>query len=180
MDSFFSVPYSEHQTIESVLQILPKSEGFGVFIPVSRQQAGVDFIIMRGKKIRRAQVKSSRHYEWDTSPTLRFWYQNFKKAYSPGHADLFFLFAVYPAFEVGKKVSDPKAHWRNLILVFTDKEMRRVLESPDGDSFFQFGIDPSTSGDIPSVKGTRGGLKGRSLKSHVIEFRSSWLKRQFR
>ena len=180
MESFFSLPYSEHQTIESVLQILPKSEGFGVFIPVSRQQAGVDFIIIRGKKVRRAQVKSSRHYEWDASPTLRFWYRNFKKAYRPGHADLFFLFAAYPVFEVGKKVSDPKSHWRNLILVFTDKEMGRILKSPHGDSFFQFGIDPSTSLAIPDVKGTRGGLKGRCLTSHVLEARALWLRRQFR
>ena len=42
MEAIFSLPYSEHQTIASLSRVLPKSQGYGVFVPVSRQQAGVE------------------------------------------------------------------------------------------------------------------------------------------
>src|SRR6266542_1844682 len=114
MEAIFSLPYSEHQAIARLLEFLPKAEGYGVYVPVSRQQARCDFIIVHGSRMLRAQVKSSRHFEWSQSPTLRFWYRNFIGSYRPGCADVFFLFGLYPVFAQGRKVSDRQAHWRNL------------------------------------------------------------------
>ncbi len=179
MEAIFSLPYSEHQTIESLLYILPKTEGYGMFVPVSRQQSGVDFVVMHRDRILRAQVKSSRHFEWSQSPILRFWYRNFLSSYRPRSCDVFFLFGLYPVFTRGQKVSDRYAHWRNLILVFSDAEMRGILKRTGSDKFFQFGIDPVSSRKLPRVRGTRGGVKGQDLTSNLLEKREMWLRRQF-
>ena len=180
MDAIFSLPYSEHQTIENICWCLPKSEGYGVFVAVSRQQACVDFAILRGNRMLRAQVKSSRHFEWTTSPTLRFWYKNFITTYRPGITDVFFLFGLYPVFAQGRKVSDRVAHWRNLILVFSDAEMGRILKRTGKDRFFQFGIDPVSPRSIPRVIGTRGGVRDRDLTPYMLYNREEWLRQQFR
>jgi hypothetical protein len=180
MEAIFSLPYSEHQAIERLLEFLPKAEGYGVYVPVSRQQARCDFVIVHRSRMLRAQVKSSRHFEWSRSPTLRFWYRNFAASYRPGGADVFFLFGLYPVFAQGQKVSDRHAHWRNLILVFGDAEMNRILKQTGDDRFFQFGIDPAFSRKPPKVWGTRGGVKDQDLTSYVLERRVPWLRRQFR
>ena len=180
MEAIFSLPYSEHQTISTLLKVLPKGEGFGVFVPVSRQQAGVDFVILHtpsGMALR-AQVKSSRHFDWSKSPRLRFWYRNFLASYRPGLADVFFLFGLYPTFSEGQKVSDRSAHWRHLILVFSDEEMGAILEGTADDRFFQFGIDPPRSKRPSRVIGTRGGVAGRDLGPYLLEKRGQWLRQR--
>lgn len=180
MDAIFSLPYSEHQTIENVCWCLPKSKGYGIFVAVSRQQAGVDFAILRGSRMLRAQVKSSRHFVWTVSSTLRFWYKNFIASYRPGTTDVFFLFGLYPVFAQGRKVSDREAHWRNLILVFSDSEMGRILKKTGSDRFFQFGIDPVAPRSLPKVVGTRGGVRGRDLTPYLLDNRDLWLRQQFK
>jgi hypothetical protein len=173
MDAIFSLEYSEYQTIENLVDFLPKSKGYSFYVPVSRQQAGVDFVILHGIRMLRAQVKSSRQFEWPHSPTFRFWYHKF--AYRPGIADVFFFFGLYPVFSPGKKVSDRLAHWQNLILVFSDVQMRNILNRSN-DRFFQFGIDPITFRNLPKVTGTRGGLKGRDLTPYLLVNRAAWLR----
>lgn len=149
-----------------------------MYVPVSRQQAGIDFVIVRGDQFLRAQVKSSRHYEWVESPILRFWYTKF--AYHPNGADLFFFFGLYPQFKKGKKVSDRHLHWQKLILVFSDAEIGKIIKRQGGDRFLQFGIDPVTPSEKLVVRGTRGGVMGETLTTHLLENRTSWLRNQFR
>lgn len=64
MEPVFTLPYSEHQAIEQITKKLKKSDGYSVYIPTSRQQKGVDFIVHNSKsnKFARVQVKSSRSY----------------------------------------------------------------------------------------------------------------------
>lgn len=179
MEAIFSLPYSEYQAIERLVEFLPKSEGYGVYVPVSRQQAHCDFVVLQKNQMLRVQVKSSRHFEWPQSPTLRFWYRNFTASYRPRCADVFLLFGLYPVFAKGQKVSDRHAHWRNLILVFADAEMRRILKRTGKDRFFQFGIDPVFSKKQPKVIGTRGGVD-EDLTPYLLERRVPWLRKQFR
>jgi hypothetical protein len=179
MEAIFSLPYSEHQTIASLSRVLPKSQGYGVFVPVSRQQAGVDLVITHSSREHlRAQVKSSRHFDWARSPTLRFWYRNFLPAYRPGVADIFLLFGLYPVFAEGKKVTDRNVHWRHLVLALSDGDMGEVLHNTGKDRFFQFGIDPSPLKRINRVVGTRGGVAGRDLTPFLLENRAEWLRDQ--
>jgi hypothetical protein len=166
--------------IERLSKFLPKSEGYGVYVPVSRQQVGCDFIIVQRHRMLRVQVKSSRHFEWSRSPTLRFWYRNFLGSYRPGATDVFILFGLYPVFEQGHTVSDRRAHWRNLVLIFEDGEMNRILKRTGDDRFFQFGIDPTIARKVSKVSGTRGGVKGRNLTSYLLEKRVGWLRRQLK
>ncbi len=180
MDAIFSLPYSEHQTIEALSELLPKSEGYGIFVAASRQQARVDFVIVRGASMVRAQVKSSRHFEWGESPRLRFWYRNFADSYHSGSADVFFLFGLYPVFREGRKVSDRNAHWRHLLLALGDAEMGAILKKTGKDRFFQFGIDPVVSRKLPTVMGTRGGVEGQDLTPYLVENRAQWLTDRFK
>src|SRR6266542_1455859 len=138
MEAQFSLPYSEYQTIAMLSKVLPKREGYAFFVPVSRQQASVDLMILhaRSGKTLRGQVKSSKHFDWSKSPTLRFWYPNFRRSYRPGAADVFFLLGTYPLLEEGKNVRHSHAHWQHLILVLSDPEMRNILEQTGRDRFF--------------------------------------------
>ena len=64
MDGIFNLPYSEFAVIDVVQKFLKKTDGYSVYVPVSRQQKGIDFIVHNYKtnKILRFQVKSSRAY----------------------------------------------------------------------------------------------------------------------
>ena len=177
MEAIFSLPYSEYQTIERLRSILPKARGFGVFVPVSRQQAGIDFTIVRRDRFLRAQVKSSRHFEHSDPPAFEFWYRNFRSSYRRGRADLYFPFGLYPEFRKGVKVSDRYAHWRNLILVFSDEEMGKILRGTR-ESFIYFRMNPVTFSRSQAVVGTRG-WQGRDLTPYLLENRARWLRRQF-
>jgi hypothetical protein len=178
VEAIFSLPYSEYQTIECLRSILPKSKGFGVFVPVSRQQAGIDFTIVHRDKFLRAQVKSSRHFEKSDPPAFEFLYRNFRSSYRRRRADLYFLFGLYPEFRKGVKVSDHYAHWRNLILVFSDEEMGQILKRTR-ESFIYFRMNPVTFSRSRSVVGTRGFEEDRDLTPYLLEKRAKWLRRQF-
>jgi hypothetical protein len=90
------------------------------------------------------------------------------------------LFGLYPVFVQSQKVSDRHAHWRNLILLFADAEMGRILKRTGKDRFFQFGIDPVVSTKPPKVMGTRGGVKDVDLTPYLLERRVPWLRKQFK
>lgn len=62
MDAIFTLPYSEYEVIDVLRKKLKNGASF--YIPTSRQQKGIDFIIHNNKsnKYLRVQVKSSRAY----------------------------------------------------------------------------------------------------------------------
>src|SRR5690349_11397776 len=129
MEPVFHLAYSEFEAISQFTQALKKQDGFGVFVPVSRQQQGIDFIVLnnRSRRTLRVQVKSSRSYESDSPPYHCFWYSNFAARYEPGVADLYAFTALYPAYETGHHVREKRKFWRTTVLVFTDREMSRLL-----------------------------------------------------
>ena len=87
MDGIFSLPYSEYETILQVQKYFKKSGGLSVFIPVSRQQKGIDFVIVntKNRKTLTVQVKGSRSYTKTEIPKrskkelfkYNFWFNNF-------------------------------------------------------------------------------------------------------
>jgi hypothetical protein len=179
MEAIFSLPYSEFEAINRFNRILKKKNGFGIFIPVSRQQKGCDFLILgpRSRKPVRVQVKSSRAYTWDEPPLHRFWYRNFASRYRRGDADIYALTCHYPEYVVGRTVRERLRFWQTTILIFTDAEMARLLPMIRGkggnvDTFFSFGFN-----DESDITFTRGSLAGRSLTSHLLTNRVEKLKR---
>jgi len=169
MDPIFTLPYSEYAAISAFSKIFTKKK-YAILVPSSRQQAGIDFAVMKGgtQRVLRVQVKSSRAYEHvDTAtsknknhkPRMTLWFGNFRKRYRPGMADLYLLLGVYPAYSLLKPVS--RAAWKTILLVIGDREMGRILRSlqtPTGqdERFFYVGFDPPERGSVDEVTLTRG------------------------
>lgn len=64
MDGIFSLPYSEYEAIAQIQKHFKKKDGISVFIPTSRQQKGIDFILLNtlNSRVVRVQVKASRSW----------------------------------------------------------------------------------------------------------------------
>lgn len=179
MDGIFSLPYSEFEAIHQIQKLFKKKKGYAVFIPVSRQQKGIDFIIMntKSKKSLRVQVKSSRHWlgreksKKAKEETLKynFWFNNFLKRYKKGTADLYLLFGLYPIYEPGDNNIDSREIWKSIILAFTDNEMYKFLKKikikgeRKEDRFFYIGFTSPSAIYI-----TRGRPKQEKLPGHLL------------
>ena len=153
MEPVFSLPYSEFCVAQQLARLLPSSKGYSLYVPVSRQQPGVDLLIARrrGRRVRvaRIQVKSSRTYSRPTATTrtkrpFRYgtWFNNFD---CPPEADFFCLVALYPAVDAAQR-RELGTWWAPQILLFSQLEMRRFLggvRTVGGkrDRMFGFGFD---------------------------------------
>lgn len=146
MEPVFTLPYSEYQVIEEVSKRLKKSLGYSIFVPTSRQQKGVDFIIHNAKtnKFARVQVKGSRSYVGEDVHYL--WYNNFIDRYEAGNADFYMLFGLYQEFKTGKKGVKKGSFWKPITLCFTERDMFHFLQQvrtkkeQKPDRFFAFGF----------------------------------------
>jgi hypothetical protein len=45
MESIISLPYAEYMVADKLIHLFKKKDGYAVFVPVSRQQQGVDLIL---------------------------------------------------------------------------------------------------------------------------------------
>jgi len=61
MDGIFTLPYSEVYVAETLNHLFRPKEGYGVFIPSSRQQKGIDLLLYNQKN-----VASKGHWEKHT------------------------------------------------------------------------------------------------------------------
>ncbi len=71
MNPIFTLQYSEFELANQLQDSFPQSEGFSIFVPTSRQEKGIDLILVqklpRGKsKVITFQIKSSR--TWSPKP----------------------------------------------------------------------------------------------------------------
>ena len=154
MEPIFTLPYSEHQVIEQVTKYLKKSAGYAVYVPTSRQQKGVDFVIQNTKtnKFARVQVKGSRSYTHEDKHYL--WYGNFIDRYEKGNADFYMLFGLYPQFKQDKKGIKRGEFWKPITLCFSEKDMFAFLKQvrtkreQKQDRFFAFGFTSPITGSI--------------------------------
>lgn len=181
MDGIFTLPYSEFEIVNRFQDYFKKSSGYSLYIPVSRQEKGVDFILFnsKSKSVKSFQVKSSRTYihqtkikkNGDLKPPkylYHLWLNNFAKRYSKGLADFYLIFGLYPAYDTSKSiVSD---FWKTMILCFTDKEMGDLLNSVktkrEGkeDRFFSFSFNSPLE-----IFGTRGFVSETDFSHHLLE-----------
>lgn len=170
MEPIFTLPYSEYLVIEELGKRLKKSEGYAIYVPTSRQQKGVDFVIHNTKtnKFARVQVKGSRSYSSEGMNYL--WFGNFVDRYEKGNADFYMLFGLYQVFQNGKKGVRAGKFWKPLVLCFSEAEMFAFLQSVktkrEGkkDGFFGFGFDEAAK----EVTCTRG-PKGLKVTKHLLD-----------
>ena len=126
-----------------------------MFIPLSRQEPGIDVMLMRrsrGKtKTTTIQIKASRTYEgWDsdTAKSRRFRYYTWFNTFAVSErADWYLLVGTWPPTDGRtKKVG---FRWQHMVLAFTRAEMWSFLKSVKTcggklDSKFAFGFDEAT------------------------------------
>ncbi|PKN96329.1 MAG: hypothetical protein CVU43_21280 [Chloroflexi bacterium HGW-Chloroflexi-5] len=181
MDGIFTLPYSEFEIVNIFQDKFKKSSGYSLYIPVSRQEKGVDFILFNSKikSVKSFQVKSSRAYIHETKikkngelkpPKYRYhlWLNNFKRRYSQGLADFYLIFGLYPAYDKSKSMTSD--FYKTMILCFTDKEMGDLLDQvktkKEGkeDRFFSFSFN------LPEkIFGTRGFVSETDFSRHILE-----------
>ncbi len=153
MNPIFTLQYSEFELANQLQDSFPQSEGFSIFVPTSRQEKGIDLILVqklpRGKsKVITFQIKSSRTWspKPDTKPKatkLQYnsWFNNFDV--QDEGADYYLLFVVY--FRDENKMG-AKRELHNLTLLFTNREMADFLKlvltkAGTPDKFFGFGFN---------------------------------------
>lgn len=164
MDPVFTVQWPEFLLANRLQKLLPKSAGFSVFIPTSRQEKGIDLAVIRkqpkaGSRVATFQVKASRTYspappKRESTQRFRF-YTWFNRFSVPDEADFFLLFGMYsPDAARTKRVN---AGWyKDCTLLFTLEEMKQFISScltvgGKEDKMFGFGFD-----DEQKVVQTRG------------------------
>ena len=190
MDPVFTLPYSEFVVAQQLAQLLPAKLGFSIHTPLSRQQKGVDLVVVRRRGrhswAKTIQVKSSRTYSrrpvtkvQRKSSARRFRFYTWLKTFDcPPEADFFCLVALYPSVDVAQH-RERGSWWSPLILVFTQGEMRRLLRSirtakGKPDSMFGFGFDEAD--EVFQTRGYRG-RKQRDFSRHLLSRRVGSIRR---
>src|ERR1019366_8044870 len=104
MDPVFTLQWPEFVLAHHLQQRLPKKEGYSLFVPLSRQEKGVDLAILKkvsgSHRTLTIQIKASRAYYSHTPPkrelTKRFqFYTWFRRFEVPEDADFILLFGMY-------------------------------------------------------------------------------------
>jgi hypothetical protein len=178
MEPVFTLPYSEYAVVNEFSQHFRKRDGFSIYVPASRQEKGVDFLLhySNDSTCLRFQVKSSRSYINNNQRSLAkgalkytLWFNNFINRYKPNQADFYVLFGLYPAYAIDKSI-DSKKSFRSLILCLADKEMKELLEQvktkkeKKQDRFFGIGFDSPKA-----IYGTRGFSTPTNMTHHLLD-----------
>ncbi|WP_306590245.1 hypothetical protein [Geothrix sp. 21YS21S-4] len=183
MDPIFTLQWPEAFLADRLQKLLPKSEGFSVLVPASRQEKGFDLALIKrlpNGKSRTAtiQIKASRTYlskPPKRESTKRFLFETwFNRFDVPKEADFILLFGLYPMV-VNQTKSVNKNWYRDCTLLFTFEEMKEFMDScrtvgGPPDRMFGFGFN-----DHSEVFQTRGDQKrgGKDFTSHLLENRIS-------
>jgi len=133
MEPVFTLPYSEYGAANLLMQHFKRSRGYSLFVPVSRQEKGIDLVLTKRSTSKIAavtfQVKSSRTYSNappKRSDTAHFtyytWFNRFRVA---READFYLLFGLYPPDEGRTKKS--AGSWERA----TARLTRRLVAPPD-------------------------------------------------
>jgi hypothetical protein len=171
MDPVFTLQWPEFILVNRLQRLLPKSQGFCVLVPASRQEKGIDLAVVKKNingrsRVVTLQIKASRTYAQaaprrSTIERFRFhtWFNRFEV---PREADFVLLFGMYAPDASRTKRIGPE-WFRDCTLLFTQEEMRRFMSScltvgGSPDKMFGFGFS-----DENKVVQTRGD-KNRGFK----------------
>jgi hypothetical protein len=159
---------------------MPRQETWVLNIHTCKSsREGVDFLVHNSPHNRslRFQVKSSRSYVNDDQRSLdkgnlkyTFWFSNFCKSYSPGQAEYYILFGLYPNYSVDTQIGSRTQIWRPLILCIPDVKMGQLLDAvmtkkeKKPDRFFYVGFDSPDQ-----VYGTRGFSTRQDFTEYLLD-----------
>lgn len=183
MNPIFTLPYSEFALANQLQHSFPRSEGFSIFVPTSRQEKGIDLILVqrsRGKsKVITFQIKSSRTWTPKNPKATQFQYNSLFNNFNVQEegADYYLIFASYFIHRDEIKL---KAIPQDLTLLFTNGEMVDFLKrvktnSGSRDRFFGFGFNDDEK--IVHNRGNNGKLK--DCTRFLLRKRIGKLRRRF-
>lgn len=188
MDPAFTLSYSEYEFAIQLQKHFPKSEGFSVFIPLSRQEKAIDLVLVRkrpsGKtKALTFQVKASRTWTpvaRKNPRTEKLAYRTWHKAFTVhDEADYYVLCGVYFG---SRNLDKPRVSRdiRNIRLLFTNEEMKQFLQSlrtvsGNTETMFSFGFDDPTK--VVLKRGIPD-QKDKDFTKYLFERRISSLRRK--
>ena len=190
MEPIISLPYSEYETIVQIQKYFKKNDGFSVCVPVSRQQKGIDFIVLNtlNSKVLRFQVKGSRPYIPTAAEQKKrdlfkyiFWFNNFYDRYKPGMADVYILFGLYQVYDFKKNIKSRTKFWESFVLAFKDEEMEKFLDTirtkdeEKHDRFFYISFN-----DLSNITVTRGRKDRPNLNKYLLMNRVPELLKQLK
>ena len=181
MEPVFTLQWSEFVVAQRLQSLLPRKGGYSVFVPLSRQEKGIDLAVLHRGLINESdtltiQVKASRTYlppPPKRKDTIRFrFYTWFNRFDVPDQADFVILFGMY-APDPGKTTRISAAWYRDCSLIFTRQEMRQFMadcKTVGGkpDRMFGFGFN-----DLSEIILTRGDMNrlGRDFSKYLLEHR---------
>ena len=137
MDPVFTLQWPEFLLANRLQKLLPKSQGFSVLVPASRQEKGIDLAVLwkatnGGSRVATMQIKASRTYtpeppKRETTKRFRFytWFNRFEV---PDEADFFLLFGMY-APDPSRTTKVSSDWYKDCTLLFTCKEMKDFMAS---------------------------------------------------
>lgn len=180
MDGIFTLPYSEFEIVNKFQELFKRKDGYSVYIPVSRQEKAVDFILSKSKshKIARFQVKSSRTYIHEAKikkddtikrPAYKYnlWFNNFINKYEQGLADYYLLFGLFPVYSNESSIDSD--FWKSIIVCLSDEEMHKTLQNVltkkerKSDRFYGLSFNQPTK-----IVGTRGFIDEPDFSDYLL------------
>lgn len=190
MDPVFTLQWPEFILANRLQRLLPKSEGFSVLVPASRQEKGIDLAVVRkgvnGKsRVVTLQIKASRTYaqrppKRKTTERLRFhtWFNRFDV---PKEADFFLLFGMYAPDASRTKRIGPE-WYRDCTLLFTQDEMKEFMTScltvgGTPDKMFGFGFSDETR--VVQIRGDKN-RRHKDFTGWLLDSRVQLLKKALR
>lgn len=191
MEGIFTLPYSEFEVINTLQKKFTKKAWYAFYIPTSRQQKWIDFIIhnYKNNKIIRIQVKSSRSFENESKLlksgrkkyryNLRF--NNFVSKYNENNCDYYLLFWLYPSYNIKNNIKSKSAFWKTVILCFSEKEMKEYLSEiktkreKKEDKFFWFWFD-----EVNKIFWTRWLNEDKNISKFLLENKFEDIKKSFK
>jgi len=174
MEPVFTLQWPEFVVAERLQELLPRKDGYSVFIPLSRQEKGIDLVVHRRSKsgqssVLSIQVKASKTH-LPKAPkrknTIRYkYYTWFNRFDVPDRSDFVILFGMY-APDLGRTRLVSSGWYQNCSLLFTKDEMRHFIKDcktvkGKPDRMFGFGFN-----NLYSIILTRGDMN-RSQKDYA-------------
>lgn len=156
MEPVFTLSYSEYCVGIQLQEAFKRKEGFSLFVPMSRQEKGVDLLLTKRNSERMAcvaiQVKASRTYSPKPSKSgigkqFRYytWFNTFDV---PKEADYILMVGLYPP-EEGRTNKRASSWWSAVMLAFPYTDLVQFMENVktrtgNPDRMFGFGFNEPT------------------------------------
>ena len=133
MNPFFSLPYDEFNVACLLMSHFPKKKGYSVLVPASRQEKGIDLVLMQRESKKSQcltiQVKSCRYWPGRRKGQYNHntWFRKFEVA---PEADWYTLFSLYPSD------GPTMPRWIPIVWAFSHQQMSDFISGLGNEKFF--------------------------------------------